>query len=159
MVGRRVGRSLMAMASSTTAPPRSNDLCWCGSGRKYKRCHKASEGRVTKGVVSPVRAVPAHIERPPYAASGIPARVSEPLVRRPEVIERMRRTGRAAAEVLALAGAAVRPGITTDELDVLVHELCVERGGYPSPLNYNHFPKSLCTSVNEVICHGIPDYT
>jgi methionyl aminopeptidase len=69
----------------------------------------------------------------------------------------MRRAGRAAAEVLALTGAAVRPGITTDELDAICHEACIERGGYPSPLNYNGFPKSLCTSVNEVICHGIPD--
>ncbi len=145
--------------ASSIAPPRSNDLCWCGSGRKYKRCHKALAGRVTKGVVSPMRTVPGSIERPPYADSGVPTRVAEPMVRRPDVIERMRRTGRAAAEILARAGEAVRPGITTDDLDVLVHELCIERGGYPSPLNYNHFPKSLCTSVNEVICHGIPDST
>ena len=75
----------------------------------------------------------------------------------PDVIERMRRTGRSAAEVLAATGAAVRPGITSDELDAICHAACIERGGYPSPLNYNGFPKSLCTSVNEVICHGIPD--
>ncbi|MGZ4438656.1 MAG: type I methionyl aminopeptidase, partial [Nocardioidaceae bacterium] len=68
-----------------------------------------------------------------------------------------RRAGRAAAEVLQVVGAAVRPGITTDELDAICHEACIERGGYPSPLGYNGFPKSLCTSVNEVICHGIPD--
>ena len=59
--------------------------------------------------------------------------------------------------VLALTGAAIRPGVTTDELDAICHDACIERGGYPSPLNYNGFPKSLCTSVNEVICHGIPD--
>ena len=75
----------------------------------------------------------------------------------PDIIERMRRTGRSAAEVLAATGAAVRPGITSDELDAICHTACIERGGYPSPLNYNGFPKSLCTSVNEVICHGIPD--
>ena len=69
----------------------------------------------------------------------------------------MRRAGRAAAEVLQTVGAAVRPGVTTDELDALCHEECIRRGGYPSPLNYDGFPKSLCTSVNEVICHGIPD--
>jgi methionyl aminopeptidase len=75
----------------------------------------------------------------------------------------MRRAGRAAAEVLAEVGAAVRPGVTTDELDRIAHDGCIARGGYPSPLNYGGagtpFPKSLCTSVNEVICHGIPDST
>jgi methionyl aminopeptidase len=69
----------------------------------------------------------------------------------------MRRAGAVAAEVLRLAGEFVRPGITTDEIDVYVHDLCVERNAYPSPLNYNGFPKSVCTSANEVICHGIPD--
>ena len=59
--------------------------------------------------------------------------------------------------MLRLAGEMVAPGVTTDEIDVYVHELCIERGAYPSPLNYNDFPKSVCTSVNEVICHGIPD--
>src|SRR5439155_5998013 len=75
----------------------------------------------------------------------------------PDEIELMRRAGKAAAEVLQAVGAAVRPGITTDELDAIAHEECIKRGGYPSPLGYNGFPKSLCTSVNEVICHGIPD--
>ena len=136
---------------------RSNDLCWCGSGRKYKRCHKPLEGRVAPGEVSPMRAVPASIGRPPYADSGVPVRRPEPRVKSPEIIERMRIAGATAAEVLRLAGEMVRPGITTEEIDVYVHELCIERGAYPSPLNYNHFPKSVCTSVNEVICHGIPD--
>jgi methionyl aminopeptidase len=84
-------------------------------------------------------------------------RRAEPHVRPPEVIERMRRAGRAAAEVLQTVGAAIAPGVTTDELDALCHEECIRRGGYPSPLNYGAFPKSLCTSINEVICHGIPD--
>jgi methionyl aminopeptidase len=145
--------------ATPTITLRSNDQCWCGSGRKYKRCHKALEGRVVKGAVSPVRPVPGHITRPPYAESGVPTRVNEPLVRSADVIERMRRTGAAAGEVLRMAGEAVRPGITTDEIDALVHELCIERDAYPSPLNYNHFPKSVCTSINEVICHGIPDST
>jgi methionyl aminopeptidase len=69
----------------------------------------------------------------------------------------MRRAGRAAAEVLAEVGAAVAPGVTTDELDRICHDACIARGGYPSPLDYKGFPKSLCTSVNEIICHGIPD--
>jgi methionyl aminopeptidase len=139
--------------------PRSNDVCWCGSGRKYKRCHKPTEGRVTKGVVSPMRVVPEGIARPPYAESGTPIRRDESRVKSPDVIERMREAGRVAAEVLRLAGEAVAPGVTTDEIDAHVHELTIARGGYPSPLNYNHFPKSVCTSVNEVICHGIPDST
>jgi len=104
-----------------------------------------------------MRTVPPEIVRPSYADTGIPADWDEPLVKSPEVIERMRRSGRAAAEVLQIAAAAVAPGVTTDELDAIAHEECIRRGGYPSPLNYRWFPKSLCTSVNEVICHGIPD--
>ncbi|KAK0725189.1 methionine aminopeptidase [Lasiosphaeris hirsuta] len=69
----------------------------------------------------------------------------------------MRKVCRLAREVLDIAAAAVRPGITTDEIDEIVHNACIERNSYPSPLNYNHFPKSVCTSLNEVICHGIPD--
>jgi methionyl aminopeptidase len=69
----------------------------------------------------------------------------------------MRRAGRAAAEVLEEVRRAIRPGVTTDELDAVAHEACIARGGYPSPLNYHGFPKAICTSVNEVILHGIPD--
>lgn len=137
--------------------PQANDACWCGSGRKYKRCHKPLEGRVLQGVVSPMRPVPAHIERPPYAATGEAPRWAEPRVKSPEIIERMRHAGAMAAEILRLAGEIVRPGITTDEIDVFVHEATIERGAYPSPLNYHGYPKSVCTSVNEIICHGIPD--
>ena len=139
--------------------PQANDPCWCGSGRKYKRCHKRSEGRVLQGSVSPMRTVPEHIPRPPYAESGIPVPWDEPRVKSPDVVERMWHAGAVAAEILRLAGEAVRPGLTTDELDEYVHGLYIERGAYPSPLGYRHFPKSLCTSVNEVICHGIPDDT
>ncbi len=146
-----------SVANAPSTLPQANDPCWCGSGRKYKRCHKRSEGRVLPGVVSPMRPVPAHIGRPPYADSGVPLSWDEPRVKSPEIIERMRTAGAVAAEILRLAGEAVRPGLTTDELDAYVHDLYIERGAYPSPLNYNGFPKSLCTSVNEVICHGIPD--
>jgi methionyl aminopeptidase len=69
----------------------------------------------------------------------------------------MRRACKAAAEVMNITASHVRPGITTDELDAIAHEEYIKRGGYPSPLNYHGFPKSICTSVNEVICHGIPD--
>ena len=154
----------------------ANDLCWCGSGRRYKRCHRLADSnpeeaakraanvaasvRVKPGRLSPMRVVPAQIPRPEYAEHGKPSRVrSSAKPKTPEELDRMRRAGRAAAEVLATVGAAVKPGITTDELDAIAHEECVRRGGYPSPLNYQGFPKSLCTSVNEVICHGIPDST
>jgi methionyl aminopeptidase len=143
--------------TARAAVPKANDPCWCGSGRKFKRCHKASTDHIRPGRLSPTRPVPPEVPRPPYADTGVAVRMAESPVRSPEVIERMRRAGRAAAEVLQTVGAAVRPGITTDELYALCHEECIRRGGYPSPLNYNGFPKSLCTSVNEVICHGIPD--
>lgn len=137
--------------------PQANEPCWCGSGRKYKRCHKPLEGRVLPGIVSPRLDVPAHIVRPPYAETGQVNRWAESRVKSPEIIERMRAAGAAAAEILRLAGEMVAPGVSTDEIDRYVHQLCIDRGGYPSPLNYNGYPKSLCTSVNEVICHGIPD--
>jgi len=136
---------------------KSNDACWCGSGRKYKRCHKASQAPIRPGRLSPPRIVPEGIVGPDYAITGEPGAWSDPLVKSSDVVERMRRACRAAADVLAEVGAEVRPGITTDQLDALAHAACIARGGYPSPLNYHGFPKSLCTSVNEVICHGIPD--
>jgi methionyl aminopeptidase len=136
---------------------KSNDPCWCGSGRKYKRCHQSSQQRVLPGVVSARRHVPEAVERPDYAERGRPVRVDEPMVKSPETIERMRTAGRVAADVLKATIGAVTVGITTDELDALCHEATIERGAYPSPLNYHGYPKSVCTSVNEVICHGIPD--
>jgi methionyl aminopeptidase len=136
---------------------KANDPCWCGSGRKFKRCHRDSAERLRPGRISPMRTVPEHIVRPDYAASGTPVRRAEPRVKSPDVIERMRRAGRAAAEVLEIGAAAVAPGVTTDEIDAIVHQAYIDRGGYPSTLNYRGYRKSLCTSVNEVICHGIPD--
>jgi len=110
-----------------TVLPAANDTCWCGSGRKYKRCHKPLEGRVIAGTVSPRREVPAHIPRPPYADSGQVIRWNESAVKSTDVIARMRVAGAIAAEVLQLAGQAVKPGITTDEIDAYVHQLCIER--------------------------------
>jgi len=147
----------MTTATPPETRPAANEPCWCGSRRKYKRCHRPLEGRVLPGVVSPMRNVPPHIARPPYADSGRVVRRPESAVKSPEIVERMRIAGATAAEVLRLAGEFVRPGITTDAIDAYVHDLCIERGAYPSPLNYQGFPKSVCTSVNEVICHGIPD--
>jgi methionyl aminopeptidase len=144
------------------AIPKSNEPCWCGSGRKYKRCHKSKDSPpqarfVTPGRVSPRRTVPDHIPRPPYAETGDPGIPKGDEPKSPEMLARMRAAGAIAAEVLLEVGAAVAPGVTTDELDVIGHEACIARGAYPSPLNYRGYPKSLCSSVNEVICHGIPD--
>lgn len=147
----------MTVTSIDPARLRANDPCWCGSGKKFKRCHKTATDRIQPGTISPRRPVPDSIEAPFYAATGESSRKDEPLVKAPEVIDAMRRTGSAAAEILAEVGAAVAPGVTTDELDSLCHQACIDRDGYPSPLNYNGYPKSLCTSINEVICHGIPD--
>ncbi|HZB39944.1 MAG TPA: type I methionyl aminopeptidase [Ilumatobacter sp.] len=148
---------MRTVAEAPALLPQANDPCWCGSGRKYKRCHKRSEGRVLQGAVSPMRSVPDHIERPPYAESGTPVHWDEPRIKSPEVIERMRHAGKVAAEILRLTGEYLRPGMTTEEVDAYAHQLYIERNAYPSTLNYNFFPKSLCTSANEVICHGIPD--
>ena len=136
---------------------KANDPCWCGSGRKFKRCHRDDAERLQPGAISPMRSVPPEIPRPDYAETGDPIRRRQPWVQPDDVIARMRVAGRAAAEVLELGAAAVAPGVTTDEIDAVVHQAYIDRGGYPSTLNYRHYPKSLCTSVNEVICHGIPD--
>ncbi len=113
---------------------------------------------VRPGLVGLPRGVPPEIARPPYAETGDPGeRSSGDHVQAPEVVARMRRAGELAAEVLIQAGESVEPGITTDAIDRIVHDATVAAGAYPSPLNYRGFPKSVCTSVNEVICHGIPD--
>jgi methionyl aminopeptidase len=134
---------------------RANDLCWCGSGKKYKRCHRAD--LLKPGVVGPWRAVPPEIVRPDYVETGNPVRRSESMVKSADVIARMRVAGAIARDVLVETGAAVAPGVTTDEIDRISHEAHIARNVYPSPLGYRGFPKSVCTSVNEVICHGIPD--
>ena len=110
------------------------------------------------GHVSPIRKVPSEIPRPEYVGKKFP-KTGEPDVKTPEIIEKMRVAGRIAAAALAEAGKAVAPGVTTDELDRIAHEYMVDNGAYPSTLGYKHYPKSCCTSLNEVICHGIPDST
>ncbi|REF34963.1 type I methionyl aminopeptidase [Thermasporomyces composti] len=107
--------------------------------------------------ISPRRPVPRGIARPEYVDKPAPARFRGSEVKDEETIERMRIACRIAAQALQEVGRHVAPGVTTDELDAIGHEFLCDAGAYPSTLGYRGFPKSLCTSVNEVICHGIPD--
>ncbi|MEM9608110.1 MAG: type I methionyl aminopeptidase [Actinomycetota bacterium] len=140
---------------------KSNEPCWCGSGRKLKRCHLDPRAlrrpRVGLGSISPLRPVPAGIERPDYVTTGRVGTPRGPQVHDAASLERMRRAGAAAADVLLHTGDHVAVGVTTDHLDEVAHQRFIELGAYPSTLGYRGFPKSICTSVNGVICHGIPD--
>jgi methionyl aminopeptidase len=111
------------------------------------------------GVQSPRRPVPSSIPRPEYVDKPAPARNTDPWVQTDETIEAMRVAGRIAAQALQEGGKAVKPGATTDDIDAVVHEFLLDHHAYPSTLGYRRFPKSCCTSLNEVICHGIPDTT
>jgi len=101
--------------------------------------------------------VPASIERPHYVDVPNPREDGDLRIKDPETIEKMRIASRIAATAMVEASKAIAPGVTTDELDAVAHEYMLDHGAYPSPLGYKGFPKSVCTSVNEVICHGIPD--
>ena len=119
-----------------------------------------SRSPLVPGRMSPIRTVPDHIERPEYAwKDDVQENIGEPFIQPPEVIEAMREASKIAANALKEAGAAVAPGVTTDELDRIAHEYMLDHGAYPSTLGYRGFPKSCCTSMNEIICHGIPDDT
>ena len=112
---------------------------------------------VAPGAQSARRPVPASITRPEYVDRPTPAPFTGPEVKDAETISAMRVAGRVAAEAMAAAAAVAAPGVTTDEVDRVGHEYLLDHGAYPSTLGYRGFPKSLCTSVNEVVCHGIPD--
>ncbi|KAG5180036.1 methionine aminopeptidase [Tribonema minus] len=135
-----------------------------GFKAKPKQASFKYTGTTRPGVLSPTRKVPPEIMRPEYADTG---RIITQPPRFPWVIEEkseadiagMRAAGRVAREVLDAAGRAVAAGVTTDSIDAVVHAETVARGAYPSPLNYSGFPKSCCTSLNEIVCHGIPDST
>jgi len=114
---------------------------------------------IAPGRISPRRPVPAHIPRPEYVDRPAPTPFTGSEVKDYDTIERMRVAGKLAAEARDLVGSHVTPGITTDELDRIGHEFLCDHGAYPSTLGYKGYPKSLCSSVNEVICHGIPDST
>jgi len=115
-----------------------NDLCWCGSGKKYKKCHMESD------LQSPVNSL-----NPPRGIK----------IKTPDEIEGIRKCCRLTAEILDMVDSRISEGITTNEINEWVHDFTVSRGGIPAPLDYNGFPKSVCTSINNVICHGIPDDT
>jgi methionyl aminopeptidase len=110
------------------------------------------------GGVPALRPVPPQIPRPEYVGKKRP-KLGEPNVKDAGTIERMRVAGRIAAQALEEVGRHVAPGVTTDELDEVGHRFLIDHGAYPSTLGYRGYPKSLCTSLNEVICHGIPDST
>lgn len=111
------------------------------------------------GRQTPVRAVPASIARPEYVGRDRPARSTDPWVQTAETIGKMRVASRIAARAMAEGASVIAPGVPTDEIDRVIHEYICDHGAYPSTLGYRHFPKSCCTSLNEVICHGIPDST
>jgi methionyl aminopeptidase len=111
------------------------------------------------GKVTALRSVPEHIARPEYVGRPAPTPYTGPEVKDADTIEAMRLAGRLAADALVEVGRHVRPGVTTDQLDAIGHAYICDHGAYPSTLGYRGFPKSLCSSINEVICHGIPDST
>ena len=115
-------------------------------------------GHLTPGRISPARPVPASIARPEYVGRARPTPAVGDLYT-PDEVERIRAAGRIAAQAVEAVGAAIRPGVTTDALDGIAHDFLVSHGAYPSTLGYRGYPKSSCTSLNEVICHGIPDDT
>ena len=119
----------------------------------------APVGTLKPGSLTPMRSVPAGIPRPEYVGKKAPMKHAGSDVQSQEIIEKMRIAGRIAALALAEVGANVVPGVTTDELDRIGHEFLLDNNAYPSTLGYRDFPKSLCASLNEVICHGIPDST
>lgn len=154
-----------------------NSTCFRGSFSQHKAIHKKEgvdsydpfpnysyTGDVKASYpLTPKREVPDNIVLPDYALNGEPIselkndRTNKIRVLNEKEIAIMREVCRLGREILDAGGAAVKPGITTDEIDRIIHEETIKRGGYPSPLNYFNYPKSVCTSVNEVICHGIPD--
>ena len=116
-----------------------NSRCWCGSGKKYKQCHEKWDDRYN------VMKLEGHV---------MPERT---LIKSPEDIRLIRKAAAINNGVLDEVAKHIRPGMTTEAVNTLVHEFTIKHGGIPAPLNYEGFPKSVCTSVNDEVCHGIPD--
>ncbi|MDD4842918.1 MAG: methionyl aminopeptidase [Anaerotignum sp.] len=115
-----------------------NDPCWCNSGKKYKQCHAAMDEKIAQ-----------------YKAKG--AKVpSHKIIKTPAQIEGIRKAGVLNTEILNMVEEKICAGMSTDDINTLVHEFTVSHGGTPAPLGYCGFPKSVCTSINNVVCHGIP---
>ena len=114
-------------------------------------------GCLTPGVVTPMRTVPTDIVRPEYVGKKTPNEGNDSNMYTPEEVERVRAAGKVAAGAIVEAAKIAVPGTTTEQIDVLIHEYICDHGAYPSTLDYRGYPKSVCTSLNEVICHGIPD--
>ncbi|KAK8940834.1 hypothetical protein KSP39_PZI009981 [Platanthera zijinensis] len=128
------------------------------NGRNSEKLANNERKSLQPGKISPCLLVPDNIQKPPYIMSHqSPGIASGPEIHDEDGIECMRASGRLAAQVLQYAGTLVKPGLTTDAIDKAVHQMIIDNGAYPSPLGYGGFPKSVCTSVNECICHGIPD--
>ena len=119
----------------------------------------SNTGTLTPGLVSPRLVVPDSIVRPEYVGKPAPAQYKGSNVKTPEQIAKIRAAGRISAQAIALVGERSKPGVTTDELDRIAHDFIISQGAYPSTLGYRGYPKSICSSLNEVICHGIPDNT
>ena len=115
-----------------------NDKCWCGSGKKYKQCHLKIEEKISKHY---------------HQGDEVPTRE---LLKTNEQIEGIRKAGRVNTMVLDKIAEVIKEGMSTEELNQIAHQYTIELGGTPAPLNYHGFPKSICTSINEVVCHGIP---
>ncbi len=115
-----------------------NDPCWCGSGRKYKKCHEEFDDRIAY-IRSQGHIVPDHS-----------------IIKTPEQIQKIRESAKINIAVLDLVAEKIRAGMTTQEIDDIVAKKTAEMGGIPAPLNYEGYPKSVCTSINEIVCHGIP---
>ena len=115
-----------------------NDPCWCGSGKKYKKCHEAFDAKVEM-----------------LRQKGYPV-LDHKLIKTPEQIEKIKESCKINVAVLDYVAEHIKAGVSTEEIDRWVHEETVRHGGIPAPLNYEGFPKSVCTSINEVVCHGIP---
>lgn len=118
-----------------------NDICWCGSGKKYKKCHMEQDIFIS------------NIEEK------VGYKIPRDIMKTEEQIDGIRKSSKLTHEILDMVSERIKAGVTTNDINTWVHEYTIEHNAYPAPLGYSGFPKSVCTSINDVICHGIPDDT